>query len=253
MARDAWRVALRLSARPDRRRRSSIATFPDPSATVPNRDAADKACREEGITDPQLLHDCIIDFGVTNGFLFANQYAHQQKVLEARAPLAPMNAATSAAPKEKVIVMAGAITDKTQPTQFTFEAEANDVIYMHQTGLRRSLRDVDDLLHALRSGRQADRRLPSGLRHGPVLCCRSPAPTRSKATWRRIRSASTACRSGSCGTIASRPSSTATSSRATSIRRAAHDLYTFTAKAGDLVQMSGQGLRALRHVHVDHR
>ena len=107
-------------------------TFPDPGQTVPNREAADKACREEGITDPQLLHDCIVDFGVTNGFLFASQYAHQQKVLEARAALAPANATAVAAPKERVLTMAGTIADKSQPTQFTFDAQANDVIFLHQ-------------------------------------------------------------------------------------------------------------------------
>src|SRR5262249_12863347 len=107
-------------------------SFPDPASKVPNAEAAERACREEGVTNAQLLHDCIIDFGATNAFLLPSQYAHQQKVLEARASLAPLNASTAAPPKERVLLMAGTITDKSQPVEFTFDAQAGDVIYMHQ-------------------------------------------------------------------------------------------------------------------------
>jgi von Willebrand factor type D domain len=100
--------------------------FPDPTETVPNRDAAEKACREEGITDQTLLHNCIVDFGVTNGFLFADQYAQQQAVLTAR--FATMTAATPPVPAMRVVKLAGSITDAAHPPQVTFAAAAGDVI-----------------------------------------------------------------------------------------------------------------------------
>ena len=190
-------------------------TFPDPGQTVPDREAADKACREEGITDPQLLHDCIVDFGVTNGFLFASQYAHQQKVLEARAALAPANATAVAAPKERVLTMAGTIADKSQPTQFTFDAQANDVIFLHQPDcVDRSDGSVIFFALVAPDGRTIDPGHP-GCDIGRVSL--PVAGTYIfKGNMAKIRSASTACRSASCGTTARRPSNMATSCRAAS-------------------------------------
>ena len=104
--------------------------FPDPTETVPNRDAAEKACREEGITDQTLLHNCIVDFGITNGFLFADQYGQQQAVLTAR--LATMTAATPPVPAMRVLKLAGAITDLAHLPQVTFDAAAGDVVDIHR-------------------------------------------------------------------------------------------------------------------------
>jgi len=216
------------------------ATFPDPGQTVPNREAADKACREEGITDPQLLHDCIVDFGVTNGFLFASQYAHQQKVLEARAALAPMSATAVAAPKERVLTMAGTIADKSQPTQFTFEAQANDVIFLRQPDcVDRS--DTSTIYFTLLGpdGRTIDPGHP-GCDIGRVSL---------PATGTYIFKGNMA--KNQIGTY-SVPIRFVRHDRVQAIKygdivsgnieqRAAHDLYTFTAKAGDLVQISGKG------------
>ncbi len=213
--------------------------FPDPSATVPNRDAADKACREEGITDLQLLHDCIIDFGVTNGFLFANQYAHQQKVLEARASLASMNATTSAAPKEKVIVMAGAITDKTQQPQFTFQAEANDVIYIHQPDcIDRSETSTINFVLFGPDGKIIGLSHP-GCDMGRYLLPVTGTYTIKGNMWKdevgKYSVPIRFLRHDRIGTIKYGDMVSGNIDQ-----KAAHDLYTFSAQAGDLIQVSGK-------------
>ena len=226
-----------------RSERFRIRARPCPTATPRSN-----ACREEGITDPQLLHDCIIDFGITNGFLFANQYAHQQKVLEARAALAPMSAAALPSAKERVVIMAG--DDHRQ--------EPADAVHVRRAGRTTSSTCTSPTASIGRRHRrstsccsiprQADRAAAIRRATSAASRCRWPARTPSKATWRRIRSASTACRSGSCGTIASRRSSTATSSPATSSSGRARRLHVHRERRrldADL----GQGLRAQRHVH----
>ncbi|HKW00706.1 MAG TPA: VWD domain-containing protein [Vicinamibacterales bacterium] len=217
-------------------------TFPDPSATVPNRDAAEKACREQGITDSHLLHDCIIDFGVTNGFLFASQYAHQQRVLEARASLAPMNTSVTAAPKEKVIVMAGTITDKSQPTEFKFEAQANDVIYMHQPDcVDRDGPDAGPIYFLLFG--------PDGQRvGGGVPGCdlgRIDLPTTGTYTFKgnlgkhEIGKYSVPIRFVRHDRVATIKYGDIVSGNIE--EKAAHDVYTFDAQEGDLIRISGKG------------
>lgn len=216
--------------------------FPDPSATVPNREAAERACREQGITDAHLLHDCIIDFGVTSGFLFASQYAHQQKVLETLASLAPMNASTSAVPKERVIVMAGTIIDKSQPTEFKFDAQANDVIYMHNPDcVDRDRPDAGPIYFMLFG--------PDGQRvGGGVPGCdlgRIDLPVTGTYTFK-------ANMGGHESGKYSVPIRFVRHDRVATIKygdivsgnieqRAAHDVYTFTAQAGDIIQISGKG------------
>jgi von Willebrand factor type D domain len=106
-------------------------TFPDAGDGVTDRAKAERDCREEGVTDPNLLHDCIIDFGITNGFLFRDQYAHQQAVLAARAALMPA-ATTHGAAETRSLLMAGTITDPKFTPQVTFTAQAGDVIYIAQ-------------------------------------------------------------------------------------------------------------------------
>ena len=215
-------------------------TFPDPSQTVPNREAADKACREEGITDPQLLHDCIVDFGVTNGFLFANQYAHQQKVLEARAALAPMNTARLAVPKERVLIMAGTITDKSQPTQFTFDAQANDVIFMHQPDcVDRSEASVIYFALLAPDGRTIDSGHP-GCDIGRVsLPVAGTYTFKGNMAKNQIGKYSVPIRFVRHDRVQAIKYGDIVSGNIE--QRAAHDVYTFTAKAGDLVQISGKG------------
>ncbi len=105
-------------------------SFPDPNAAVPNREAAERDCREEGITDPRLLHDCVIDLGITNGFFFKGLYAHQQAVLASRAAL--MRPAATL-PGARVLLMAGAITDVHATPELRLQADAGDVIYVSPT------------------------------------------------------------------------------------------------------------------------
>jgi hypothetical protein len=52
------------------------ANFPDPTETVLNRDAAEGVPRRRH-HGSDAAHNCIVDFGITNGFLFADQYAQQ--------------------------------------------------------------------------------------------------------------------------------------------------------------------------------
>ena len=107
-------------------------TFPNPGDGVPDRATAERDCREEGITDSQLLHDCIIDFGITNGFLFRGQYAHQQEVLAAVAALGPSGPPAGAADR-RVLVMAGTVADRHATPTFPIPAQAGDVLYVPQT------------------------------------------------------------------------------------------------------------------------
>jgi hypothetical protein len=216
-------------------------SFPDPSQTVPNREAAERACREEGITDAGLLHDCVIDFGITNGFLFASQYAHQQKVLEARAALAPMTGTSTTAARERLLTMAGAIADKTQSPQFTFEAQAGDVIFLHDPDCVDQTETSSAIYFALFA--------PDGqiVQPGQRGCQigRVALPVAGTFTFK-----------GNLGKNEigkySIPIRFVRHDRVQAIKygdivsgnidqRAAHDVYTFTAKAGDLVQLAGKG------------
>jgi hypothetical protein len=217
------------------------ASFPDPTSTVPNRDAAERACREQGVTDPQLLHDCVIDFGVTNGFLFANQYAHEQKVLEARASLASMNAKTPAAPKEKIIMMAGEITDKTKPTEFSFQAEANDVIYV-QSGPDCVDRSETQILWfvLLSPDKKPMSSSSPGCEMGRHLLPATGTYTiRGNVFKDELGKYSVPIRFLRHDRVAAIKYGDIVSG--TIDQRGAHDVYTFTAQAGDFIQISGKG------------
>ncbi len=57
--------------------------FPYTSA-IPNRAAAEKVCRDAGITDATLLQACVVDLAATNDPLFASMYGYGQAVDDAR-------------------------------------------------------------------------------------------------------------------------------------------------------------------------
>ncbi len=134
---DAWRVDQGESLfdyEPGR----TTASYVDPqfpakdadAGRIANRETAEKTCREEGITDQHLLDDCILDLAVTNEFLFASQYAHAQQVLAARALIATARSN----PKRETIWMSDEI-DNTGGTvspgkDFHFDARAGDVIWV---------------------------------------------------------------------------------------------------------------------------
>jgi hypothetical protein len=218
-------------------------SFPDPSAAVPNRDAAERDCREEGITDPTLLQNCVLDFAVTNGFLFKRQYAHQQAVLAARAAFAP-EAARAALPN-RTVVMSGTIADARVTPSVPLTVQAGDVIYVAppdcvdrdkdwwKTGTPVIFAELDDpggkslsARAGCEFGRYAftsagtytmrvnARKNETGAYHIPIRFVRHDRV--STATYGQIIS----------GTIE---------------QPGAHDLYTFRAKAGDILQVAGAG------------
>jgi len=134
---DAWRVkpgASLFDYLPGQSSRTfTDPTFPssDPNANrLANRDAAEKACREEGITDAHLLDDCILDLAVTNNFAYASSYSHAQRVMSAQAALTQI-----AMPGVlRTLYMDGKITDKSSQPMLTFQAKQDDVIWIDPAG-----------------------------------------------------------------------------------------------------------------------
>jgi len=209
-------------------------TFPDTSADamhVPNREIAEKNCREMGITDRHLLDDCIVDFAVTSDFLFASSYSHQQQVLAARAAAVP-------APSHGVlrtVLMTGAVTTPQATPRMQFAAQAGEVVWIGQPDcadryIEMSL--VDPSGKGMTGGppcASGRRVLPStgsytvrgyrddnplGAYHVPIRIVR---PDRVKPI---------AYGDVVFGNIEA---------------PGAHDVYTFTAKAGDLLRIAGPG------------
>ena len=131
---NAWRITQATSLF-DYHPGQSTATFTmpdfpakDDAAKVSNRAEAGKTCREYGITDPHLLEDCILDFAVTNSFVFGSQYAHAQQVLAARAaltkPKTPGGLGT--------LMMTGEILDSKSEPELHFTAKKDDVVWIHE-------------------------------------------------------------------------------------------------------------------------
>jgi hypothetical protein len=211
-------------------------TFPDPTETVPNRDAAEKACREEGITDQTLLHNCIVDFGITDGFLFADQYAQQQAVLTAR--LATMTT-TPAVPAMRVVKLAGAIMDPAHLPQVTFDAATGDVIDIHRPDCNDQVGDRKVFVTVLD---------PTGKNIKGDFGCdigRIDLPVAGTYTVKVVGKEPT-------GEGLDVPIRFVRHDRVGAIKygdivsgnieqHAAHDRYTFTAAAGDVIQIYGPG------------
>jgi hypothetical protein len=132
---DAWRITPAQSLF-DYAPGQSTATFADRNfpgtavdpSKIANRAAAEKYCKEMEITDEHLLADCILDLAVTNDFVFGSEYAHAQQVLAARAALAgPPKAPSELA----TVIMTGEILDSKSQPQFQFNAKKDDVIWVH--------------------------------------------------------------------------------------------------------------------------
>jgi hypothetical protein len=129
---DAWRVdpmASLFDYAPGQSSRTFIdPQFPTNDATagrISDRQSAEKICRENGITDPYLLEDCILDLAVTGDSLFGQQYAHAQRVLATRALIA----GAKSNPKRQTIWMTGAV-EVGQTSEFHFDARAGDVVWI---------------------------------------------------------------------------------------------------------------------------
>jgi hypothetical protein len=130
---DAWRVKQPVS-KFDYQQGQSTATFTVPNfpasgpvGDVTNRADAEKACREHNITDPQLLEDCITDLAATHNFIFGSQYAHAQQVLAARALLVKPKAPAG----RGALMFSGEIRDATSQPEMGFDANKDDVIWVH--------------------------------------------------------------------------------------------------------------------------
>lgn len=141
---DAWRITQTKSLF-DYQPGQSTATFADrtfPAKTfhpskIANRAAAEKACTELEISDQHLLEDCILDLAVTNDFVFGSEYAHAQQVLVARAAL--LESARPAIGKLATVIMTGEILDSKSEPQFQFNAAKDDVIWIHDPDCTDSL------------------------------------------------------------------------------------------------------------------
>jgi len=133
---DRWRVAQATSLF-DYAPGQSTATFTDPTfpakdveaGRIGNRETAEKTCREQGISDQQLLDDCITDLAASNDFIFGSRYAHEQQVLAARAAL--LTPAAGAGPELATLWMSGEILDSKSHSEFHFDAKQGDVIWVH--------------------------------------------------------------------------------------------------------------------------
>ncbi len=132
----AWRLTAPMSLF-DYQPGQSPDSFYDPDFPARDADAArltdyataEETCRAHGITDPRLLEDCILDLAVTNSFVFASRYAHAQRVLAARGALASPTAAV-AAPIRSTFWVDGDIRDAASEPEVRFEAAKGDVVWV---------------------------------------------------------------------------------------------------------------------------
>jgi hypothetical protein len=232
----------------DYKQGQSSASFVDASFPAQDVDArrltsyaqARATCQEHGIADQKLLDDCVLDLAATNEFIFGARYAHAQRVLAARAALYSTPAGTAS----QVFRVVGAIVDsKSEPT-FQFTGKKGDVLWVGNTP---DCRDADPNFH------------PVFL----ALIDPSGDPVRDAGR--------TACRYGrvelsAAGTYAFRASyhyrnetvhydvpvrivhpdrheeiSYGQMIQGNIDEWAAHDVYAWNAKAGDVVVLAGQG------------
>jgi hypothetical protein len=127
---DRWRVT-QDSSLFDYQPGQTTATFVDPTfpdarvdpSYAANAADAEKRCRESGILDPHLLHDCIVDFAVTSDFLFVSSYSHAQQVLAANARIA---AATSGV--LRTVTLDATVRDQNSRPSLQFPGTAGDII-----------------------------------------------------------------------------------------------------------------------------
>lgn len=234
--------------------RNFPATISDPSK-VADRAAAEKYCKEVEITDPHLLENCILDLAVTNDFVFGSEYAHAQQVLAARASLAGPPKAL--AEKLATLIMTGEIRtgetrDSASDREFQFTAKKDDVIWVHGPPSPNPAGDPD-----------CSDKLPQF--HPVGLTLLDP-------NGQRVGDASTGCEFGrrdlaATGTYTFKISLGSYKNEVAPYRipirfvrpdrrqplvygqtvsgtieqKAAHDVYSFTGKANDVIKISGAG------------
>ncbi len=129
---DAWRVTQEASLF-DYAPGQTTASFTDPSfpdslvdpTRVPDRATAEQRCRQSGVTNPALLDNCIVDYGMTSDFLFMNVYSRQQQILAAHAALPPPTPGIL-----RTVMLKGTISDATPQASVQFTGRAGDVLWI---------------------------------------------------------------------------------------------------------------------------
>ena len=192
-----------------------------------------------GVTDPHLLDDCVLDLAVTNDFVFGSDYAHAQQVLAARLALQKPSPSTSAA--QKTIYATGEILDHTSEPEFHFDATKGDVIWVHDPDCVDRLPNMHPVGFALLA--------PSGANLGFGIGCefnRRELPETGAYTLRagfKYRDETVRWRVPIRFVRPDRhaPMAYGQSITGTIDMKAAHDVYAFTAQAGDVLKISGAG------------
>ena len=235
---DAWRLTPDTSLF-DYAPGQSMATFTDPAfpesnvdpTNVPNRATAEQRCRQSGITDKQLLDNCIVDYGMTSDFLFASSYRREQQVLAARAALPRATPGV-----RRTVTMSGTIASPTSQAEVRFTARAGDVLWIGNPGC------TDNYM-------QGALRAPSGKAFGGggALCAhgrvvlpetgdyllassRENNPAGAYSIPLRIVRADRVAATSYGSVVAGRIETPG-----------AHDIYTFDGHAGDVLRVSGEG------------
>ena len=244
---DAWRIS-KANSLFDYQPGQSTETFTDldfPAkgldlSKITDRPGAESACREQGITDAQMLADCILDLAATNDFIFGSQYAHAQKVLAARAGLG-----TPAAPGTQLATlwMSGEVMDAISKPVFHFDGKQGDVIWIHGPDCKDHEGEIYHTvgLTLLDPGGNAVGESGSGCQYG-----RRELPATGTYTF--------TASFGYKGEInryripirfvrptRRQPIAYGQSVSGTIEQPAAWDVYTFTGKAGDIVALEGEG------------
>ncbi len=237
---DRWRIAEHESLF-DYLPGQSTATFTDPTFPdalvdpehVANREEAEQRCRESGITDLHLLHDCVLDYAMTNDFLFTSAYSHAQQVLAARAHALKPAAGTTSTGVLRTETMEATVTDAKSKPSFQFNAQAGDIVWIGQPdctdnyivwlaapnrkswgpacGIGRLVLPATGTYVLTPPAYRSE--IPLGAYHIPVRFIRPDIH-----------------RPAAYGDILSGM-----------IERGTHDVYTFTGHAGDIVRVSGEG------------
>jgi hypothetical protein len=234
---DAWRITQNASLF-DYQPGQSTATFTDRTfpdhhvdpSKVPDRETAEKICRQAGISDRHLLDDCIIDYASTSDFLFASSYSHQQQLLALHAATT-----TAAIGVSRTVMMEGNIPDANAHASVPFTARAGDVVWVGNP-------DCTD--HYM----QGAILVPDGKRIGGGALCalgRIVLPATGDYT---LQTRQTDNPTGAFHVPIRfvRPDRTQPTTYNSVLAgqietRGAHDVYTFEGHAGDLLRFSGEG------------
>jgi hypothetical protein len=264
---DSWRLTQATSLF-DYRPGQSTATFTDrafPSrhidaSTAPNAATLKARCQADGITDTFLLQDCIIDASATHGdqAVFSH-YAQEQTVMTVQTALAhnlppfpvsssgggpgPAQTGTPAPATGALntLVDAGVIADPHETNPFTFPASAGDVIFIGFPGC-----DDGNMVFTLvdPNGKTLN---PDDVQLGVRICLHGRFAIAAAGTYTLVANADMKGQ-GSYGIPIrfDRHDQTYETSYGQAAsgnipEQANGDIYTFTATAGDIVHLYGDG------------